>query len=604
MNSRPPNLPDQLDSLVDLLQWRSAHHPHKLAYHFLKNGEADEISITYGELDRQAKAIATQLAAWQGQGKRALLLYPPGLDYIAAFFGCLYAGIVAIPAYPPRPNRSLGRLQSIISDANAQMALTVTPILASLENRLADYQALKDLNWIPTDQMADASSAVHWQNPGIEPNSLALLQYTSGSTANPKGVMITHGNLLHNSSLIQQCFEDTADSMGVSWLPPYHDMGLIGGILQPLYVGAPMVLMPPVAFLQKPFRWLQAISKYAATTSGGPNFAYDLCLRKTTPAQKESLDLSHWRLAFTGAEPVHYDTLKQFAEAFKVSGFRWQSFFPCYGLAESTLLVTGSRRLAPPITCSVTTQALADHQVMAPENDTDQYRTLVSCGKPPVGQCIEIVDPDTCHRCPPGKIGEIWVAQSPSIAQGYWNRSEETQQNFCAYLADTEEGPFLRTEDLGFMRDGELFVTGRIKEMIIIRGQNHYARDIELTVEQSHPALRPGCGAAFSIEVNGEERLVVVQEVERRYLRDLDVDAVVGDIRQALTAEHGLQVYATVLLKTGSIPKTSSGKIQRYACRTKFLEGTLDVLAEPVGKPSIRNKVIPVCAGEKLNVSP
>jgi acyl-CoA synthetase (AMP-forming)/AMP-acid ligase II len=399
--------------------------------------------------------------------------------------------------------------------------------------------------------------------------------------------MVSHGNLLHNSALIHQSFADTPNSQGVTWLPSYHDMGLIGGVLQPLYVGAPMILMPAVMFMQKPFRWLEAISRFKATTSGGPNFAYDLCIRKITPEQRASLDLSSWEVAFTGAEPVRAQTLEDFAATFESCGFRKEAFHPCYGMAETTLIVSGGLKTAPPIIRPVDGVALEQNKVVAATSTQENIRTIVGCGQSWLDQKILIVDPESLIPCSANQVGEIWVS-GPSIAQGYWNRPEETQQSFHAYLADTGEGPFLRTGDLGFLQDGELFVTGRIKDVIIIRGQNHYPQDIELTVEKSHPALRTGCGAAFTVEVKGSERLVVVQEVERSYLRKLDMNEVVGNIRASVAAEHALQLYATVLVKTGSIPKTSSGKIQRHACRSGFLAGTLNVVEDwsenPQGK--------------------
>jgi acyl-CoA synthetase (AMP-forming)/AMP-acid ligase II len=391
---------------------------------------------------------------------------------------------------------------------------------------------------------------------------------------------------LHNSALIHQCFEHHSESRGIIWLPPYHDMGLIGGILQPLYGGFPVTLMSPTDFLQKPFRWLQAISRYRGTTSGGPNFAYDLLVRKATPERLENLDLSSWDVAFTGAEPIRAKTLDRFAETFAPCGFRREAFYPCYGMAETTLIVSGGQKTTPPVFLHVEATALDCNRVV-PVLPNCGHRTLVGCGQVCSDQKVVIVDPESLTRCSDNQVGEVWVAGA-SVAQGYWNRVEESQQAFQAYLAD-REGPFLRTGDLGFLHEGELFITGRLKDIIIIHGQNYYPQDIELTVEQSHPALRPNCGAAFAVEVKGEERLVVVQEVERSYLRSLNTNEVVGNIRQALAAEYQLQVYATALVKTGSIPKTSSGKIRRSACRTAFLAGTLEIVEDWSEDP--RNKV-------------
>ncbi|MEW6495755.1 MAG: fatty acyl-AMP ligase [Cyanobacteriota bacterium] len=592
----------KVSTLVDLLSYRAQHQSDQTAYTFLQDGETPSITLTYQELDQQARAIASQLQIINATGSRALLLYPPGLDFIAAFFGCLYAGVVAVPAYPPRRNQNMSRLQAILADANAAVALTTTSLLGNIESRFAESPELCELHWLTTDDIT-SDLAVAWQEPKLTSDTLAFLQYTSGSTGTPKGVMVSHGNLLHNSALIHQSFADTPNSQGVTWLPPYHDMGLIGGVLQPLYVGAPMSLMSAVAFMQKPFRWLQAISRYKATTSGGPNFAYDLCIRKITPEQRANLDLSSWEVAFTGAEPVYAETLEQFAAMFEPCGFRREAFHPCYGMAETTLIVSGGLKTAPPIIRSVDGAALEQNRVVAVAKEREGTRKIVGVGRSWLDQKITIVDPESLTPCPENKVGEIWVS-GPSVAQGYWNRPEQTEQTFNAYLKDTGDtavatagesnaterslGPFLRTGDLGFLQDGELFITGRIKDVIIIRGQNHYPQDIELTVEKSHPALRPGCGAAFAVQVKGQERVVVVQEVERSYLRKLNTNEVVGNIQKAIAAQHALQIYATVLVKTGSIPKTSSGKIQRHACRSGFLAGTLNVVEDwsetPQGK--------------------
>jgi acyl-CoA synthetase (AMP-forming)/AMP-acid ligase II len=587
-------------TLTELLRYRAAQQPHRRAYTFLRDGETDEVHLTYGELDRQARSIGAQLQHLGAAGRRVLLLYPAGLEYIAAFFGCLYAGAIAVPAYPPRLNRSIERLQAIVDDAQATVALTTTPMLSKLATEAEQSAHLTGLQWVNTDQL-EAHLAEDWQEPVVESEALAFLQYTSGSTGTPKGVMLSHGNLLANLRMIQQSFRNTPDSIGVSWLPLYHDMGLIGCLLQPLYVGFPCILMSPMAFLQRPVRWLQAISRYQATGSGAPNFAYDLCARKVTPAQRATLDLSRWELAFSGAEPVRQATLERFATAFAACGFRREAFHPCYGLAEASLIVAGSHTTRLPVSRTVQKQALEQHRVVATSAGDAQGQTFIGCGQSLGSQQIAIVDPITRTRCAPGTVGEIWIAGA-NVAQGYWQRPEETTRTFHASLAETEEGPFMRTGDLGFLDGEELFITGRLKDVIIIRGSNHYPQDIELTVEQSHPSLRPGCGAVFAVEVDGEERLVVVQEVERRYQptqprrperrqvaidpgcdpehpQPVCLDTVVGQIRQAIAEQHGLQAHAVVLLRAGSIPKTSSGKMQRYACRAGFLAHTLDAIA-------------------------
>ena len=576
-------------TLVDLLRCRANQEPDKTAYIFLADGETETASLTYQELDWRSQAIASQLQCLDRAGSRALLLYPPGLEFITAFFSCLYAGVVPVPTYPPASNHSLSRLQAILADSQATIALTTTAILSNLKRSVSEFP-LEALHCLATDRI-QSNDTPEWLPPEIDSNTLAFLQYTSGSTGTPKGVMVSHGNLLHNQRLIQQGFQHNQQIIFVGWLPLYHDMGLVGNVLQPLYLGIPCILMAPVAFLQRPLRWLQAISRYKATTSGGPNFAYDLCVRKITPEQRAHLDLSSWEVAFNGAEPIRAETIERFAETFADCGFRREAFYPCYGMAETTLLVSGGLKSAPPVLQNFQTQALKQNQAVLVDGTDAQ--TLVGCGQV-LQQQIAIANPKTLTRCQSEQIGEIWVSGA-SVAQGYWQRPAQTQSTFQAYLADTGEGPFLRTGDLGFFEGGELFVTGRLKDLIIIRGCNYYPQDIELTVEQSHPALRSSAGAAFSVTVDGEEKLIVAQEVERTYLRKLDIDQVVGAIRQAVWKQHQLQVYGVLLLKTAGIPKTSSGKIQRAACRQGFLEESL---------PAVGASILELQLGQSLTTSP
>jgi amino acid adenylation domain-containing protein len=570
-------------TLVDLLRLR-AEQAATPALTFLTDG-VKEAQLSYQELDRQARTIAAQLQRLGAQGERVLLLYAPGLEYIAAFFGCLYAGAVAVPAYPPQPNslkRMLPRLELIASDAKASVVLTTQTLALMGRVLLARNPHFQGVRWIASDTLSPRL-AEGWREPELCADTLAFLQYTSGSTSAPKGVMLTHQNLLHNLERIHTCFGHSPASHGVIWLPPYHDMGLIGGILQPIYGGFPVALMSPVTFLRSPLRWLEAVSRYRATTSGGPNFAYELCIRKTTPEQRARLDLSSWRVAFNGAEPVRADTLERFAEAFAPAGFRPEAFYPCYGLAEATLIAAGGDVDEPPLVEHVRASALHHNRLEAPPAGQDDQRTLVGSGRSLPDQQIVIVNPETQTRSAPGEIGEIWVA-GPSVAQGYWNRPEETRRTFQARLADTGAGPFLRTGDLGALRDGQLFVTGRMKDLIIIRGRNLYPQDIELTAERSHPSLRPGSNAAFSVEIDGEEQLVVVQELRPQPERN--TAAVATTLLQAVAEQHEVRAHAVVLIKNGSIPKTSSGKIQRHACRAAFLAGTLDVVEQHTALPA------------------
>ncbi|HLX08230.1 MAG TPA: fatty acyl-AMP ligase [Thermoanaerobaculia bacterium] len=588
-------------SLVELGRTRAADLGDQPLYTFLpdRSGE-DAVHLSFSGLDLRARAIAAALQRLGAAGQRALLLYPPGLEFVAAFFGCLYAGVAAVPAYPPRSARTLPRLLEIARDARPAVALTTSELKAAIGGLAAQVPDLSALRLVATNEVP-AEEADGWSDPGVSGSTLAFLQYTSGSTAAPKGVMVTHRNLLHNEEMIRQAFGQTADSVIVGWLPLYHDMGLIGNVMQPLYLGARCVLMSPIAFLQSPKRWLAAISRYRATTSGGPNFAYDLCVRKISAADRADLDLASWDTAFNGAEPVRAETMSRFADAFGGCGFAAGAFFPCYGLAEATLFVAGGAgsgavRGAPRIATFDGASLEAGEARALPAGDPTG-RTLVSCGRSWLDQELAIVDPATLERCGPGRIGEVWV-RGPSMAQGYWHRPQETAETFDGRIAagvdgaaEDEAAPFMRTGDLGFLDDGELFVTGRLKDLIIIRGRNLYPQDIELTVERSHPALRPGCGAAFSVEIGDEERLVVVHEHERLASDsplDADsVEAIAEAIRRAVAEQHEAQVQQVVLLRAGSIPKTSSGKIQRRACRAALLGGRLDVLgASTLGGPA------------------
>lgn len=567
-----------MDNLLQLLRWRALNQPDQTAYTVLFDGEAVGSRLTYAALDRRVRALAAQLEQLNAAGERVLLLYPPGLEYIIAYFACLHAGAVAVPLYPPRHSRHLARVQAIASDAHPQFALTTKKLLSQTATMLDAEPELARIYLIAGDSVPE-ELADKWTGIEIERNSPAHLQYTSGSTATPKGVMVTHGNLMHNSEYIARGFAHSPASISLTWLPHFHDMGLLDGIIQPLYSGFPSFLMSPTTFLQQPYLWLQAISRFRVTHSGGPNFAYDLCVRSISEAQITTLDLGSWRVAYNGAEPVRAESLERFAARFASCGFRRSAFYPAYGLAEATLKVTGGSCAEEAVFLVTQSDALKQNRAVEVTADDPQATTLVSVGRPALGTSVRIVNPETRRECAGNQIGEIWIA-GPSVANGYWNRPEETEETFHAYLADNSEGPFLRSGDLGFFKDDELYVTGRLKELIIIRGLNHYPQDIELTVDTSNPFLRPGCGAAFSIEVEDEERLVVVQELGRR--QPPDFATVIADVRRAIAEQHELQAYAVVLVRLGAVPKTSSGKIQRRACRAAFLAGELNVVAGDV----------------------
>lgn len=573
----PLRLPNQPSTLVELLRMRTRIHPDQILYTFLIDGESEKVEMTFAQLDTVARRLAAWLQEHQQTGERALLLFPPGLDFVAAYMGCLYAGVIAVPSYPPRLNRPSPRIQRIVADCNATVVLTTGEIYSSMEQRFDHTPDLKNLRWLDIAKLPSGLES-KWQEPAIDPNSLAFLQYTSGSTSQPKGVMVSHANLLYNMEMIRQGFRLKEGDIEVVWLPNFHDMGLIGGILIPLYVGMHSVLMSPFHFLQRPLRWLQAISNFKAVVSGGPNFAFDLCVERTTPEQRQALDLSAWKNAFSGAEPVRLVTLRRFMEAFKVSRFNPGSFYPCYGLAEATLFVSGGDGADLPVECYFSRDSLGQEKVIPVDHTSLDSQPYIGCGHAHLGEEIVIVNPDTLTKCAEDEVGEIWVS-GEHIAHGYWNNPAETGRTFQARLKDTNEGPYMRTGDLGFFYEGELFIAGRSKDLIIIRGSNHYPQDIELTVEQCHPAMQTAGGAAFSVVVDDEEQLVVVQELERTHRNDSQ-DEIFRAIRKAVSENHDLQVYAIQLLKPFTVPKTSSGKIQRHACKRGFLEGTLDILGE------------------------
>ncbi|BAZ48616.1 AMP-dependent synthetase and ligase [Nostoc sp. NIES-4103] len=566
----------QVTSLIDVLQIRAKTQASQKAYTFLKDGEIEAGTLTYENLAQQVQAIASYLHSCVLPGERALLLYPAGLEFVAAFLGCLAAGVIAIPANLPKRNQKLSRLEAIIQDAQATIVLTTQSQLLTLKSQLEQNLHLTALEYIATDTLAYDSS-LSLQSSTICPNPLAFLQYTSGSTGKPKGVMVTQENLLQNLADLDLGWEHTQNSVMVTWLPTFHDMGLIYGMLLPLYKGFSCYMMPPSAFLQRPIRWLTAISRYRATHSAAPNFAYTRCLEKITSEEITTLDLSSWQVALNGAEPVRAEVLEQFAQVFEICGFKYSSFCPGYGLAEATLKVAAVRKSQKPQICRVQTQALKENRiVIATEQDQD-VQSLVSCGQTEIDTEIVIVHPNSLKCCGNDEVGEIWV-KGTTVAQGYWQRPQETQQTFKAFITDTQEGPFLRTGDLGFIQEEQLYVTGRLKDVIIIRGCNYYPQDIEYTVEQSHPSLRPTCGAAFAVEINGEELLVIAQEVERTAMRQLNKDEIIEAIRRTISQEYQLQVYAILLLKPASIAKTSSGKIQRSTCRTQFLENSFNLV--------------------------
>jgi len=570
------------DTLHAMLAARASLIGQRSAFTF--QGNQGDVTITFAELDNRSRAIAARLKNTVKPGDRVLLLFPAGLDFISSFFGCLYAGALAVPATYPKPRRPMPRLVAIADDCQPAAVLTTRDTLDTLE-RSSISELCSDSNWITVEDV-EAHEAKGFQASDLESQSLAFLQYTSGSTSAPKGVMVSHGNLLHNLEMIRRGFgldrapREGAYHRGVFWLPAYHDMGLIGGILESLFVGGHSLLMSPAAFLQRPLGWMEAISETNATISGAPNFAYELCVSRSTDEQRRSLDLRNWSVAFCGAEPIRAETLEKFAGAFRPSGFRAAAFYPCYGLSEGTLLAAGGDGPGKLIIRKVCRTALEKHHVLflPDSDDPDQYHRFVGSGSAMNGQEVLIVDADTRRPCPTERVGEVWV-KGQSIAKGYWNHPEETAETFQAYTEPDRRGPFLRTGDLGIIAEGQLFVTGRLKDVMIIRGRNHYPQDIEETVGESHEALRPDAGSVFALDVDGQEHLVIVHEVDRQY-RQANFEDIIRRVRREVAASHELEVHAIALIRHVSLPRTTSGKVQRNFCRQQYLDGQLKVLSE------------------------
>lgn len=541
------------DALVpDVLRDGAARHPDRRAFVFVDGHGAEEASLTYAELHRRALAVAHALARDAAPGDRALLVFPPGLDFVVAWFGCLYAGVIAVPVDPPRPDRVTAATRSIVRDSAPVVALTTTDPGTSLA---------AGLPWLGVLGLPDAPDPGRFAG-AHDPDAVAFLQYTSGSTAAPKGVMVTHGNLAANEAMIAAAFGHDEGSTFVGWAPLFHDQGLIGNVLQPLWLGTTSVLMAPASFVRRPLLWLETITRYRAHTSGGPNFAFDACVARAAGADLSHLDLSSWRVAFNGAEPLRAETLRRFAGTFAAHGLDPGALYPCYGLAEATLLVTASRKGRGPRFVDADVGALG-RGVVAP----GPGRTLVGSGEVLPGEEVRIVDPTTGSPCASDRIGEVWVA-GPQVAAGYWRRPEATATTFRARLAGSE-ADFLRTGDLGVLVDGELHVVGRFNDLVVVRGRNHHPADIEHTAVAAHPAVRPGGAAAFGVSGAEGERLVVVAELRREVPRDLDTGTVAAEVRAAVVREHAV-TPEIVLTRAGTVAKTSSGKIMRAAARTRY----------------------------------
>jgi acyl-CoA synthetase (AMP-forming)/AMP-acid ligase II len=573
-----PRLPF-FTSLVDLLHYRATKQPSDRAYIFLSDQGNEEAVLTFAELNRRASKVAARLAHSQ-MSDRALLLFGPGLDFIIAYFGCLLAGVIAVPMMLPRRNSSLDSSASILADCSPRFAITNAHTSSARPDVLERFEKYK-MEWLILDSGWDASLDQDQPLPIPGPEDIAFLQYTSGSTSDPKGVMVTHGNLIENLEMIRLMLDNTGQSTHANWVPLYHDMGLILNVLQSLYIGTLCVLLAPVTFIQRPLRWLRAIHDYRAEVAGAPNFAFDLCVQRFRADQAKDLDLSCWRLAFNAAEPIRADTIERFAATFSPYGFEPRVMCPLYGMAEATVLVSGGRKGAGPIIRTVSRDAFQRHQIAVSTSSDDAHR-VVGCGRNIIGQRLAIVDPQTRQRLEADRIGEVWVG-GPHVCKGYWNNPETTRSIFQARI-EGENEPWLRTGDLGFIDEaGELFISGRIKDVIVVRGINYYPQDIENTVYDSHPAVRRHGGAAFSVLTeDNEEKVILVQEVDRSHRRDIEIEEIVACIREAVANEHEIALDSIVLIRPGAIPKTTSGKIQRSAARRMWLQNSfraIDVLS-------------------------
>jgi len=604
MRSSAPDV--EVNCLSDVLQWRASTQGDFRALTFLANGENEAVCLNYMEMDRLARGVAARLQEHNARGQAIILLFQPGPEFLIGFLACIYAGARGVPLYPPdlkRLSRTLPRFLAIVEDCRAEIILTTSKMLAMGTAVLEFAPKLSAQKWLAVDDLP-ADLHKNWKKPDVDPEEVAFLQYTSGSTGDPKGVEVTHRALMLDFIALSEGFGDHVGETVVTWLPNYHDMGLIDGWLRPIHNGTHCVAMPPVVFLKNPYFWMRAISKYKAVVSGAPNFAYELCIAKVTKEERDGLDLSRWHTAYSGAEPVRVETLKRFSEFFGPCGFNSNSFSPGYGLAEATLVVSTTTHKEKPVIIYISKSELEKNRVVKVNADNPDGQAAIGVGK----SCIEtllIVNPETRLELPIWNVGEIWTG-GPTMASGYWNRPEVTRDVFQATLADSGRGPYLRTGDLGFLDDeGNVYICGRRKDLIIIRGRNIYPQDVEKTVEGCDPAsLRPGCNAAFAIDYEDEERLVVVQEVQRRFNDEASewkdrrlpqpeieafapkltqapqFDEMLKAMRAAVSESYGVDPFAIVLIKAGSIPKTSSGKIQRRATRDAFLKGALEPVAQ------------------------
>ncbi|MFN5466086.1 MAG: fatty acyl-AMP ligase [Cyanobacteriota bacterium] len=569
--------------IITRLADHAANSPHALAYTFVRSANDPGLSITYKQLYQSSSVLAARLLIRSEPGSRALLLYPAGIDFVIAFYACLIAGMIAVPVCPPRGSKKVERLAAIFRDCEPDLFLSISATLKTVHHAFAELEPLREIECLATDTLIAEGNTdeISADNLNLVTRSydVAFLQYTSGSTGFPKGVVVTHGNIDENSVSIQQAFQLSAASSSVCWLPHFHDMGLIDGIIQPLFTGFNGVLLAPETFVKRPVVWLQLISRFAATHSGGPNSAYELCVHRISDADIHTLDLRHWQGAYCGAEPIRAEVLEAFERKFRACGFRTNFFYPCYGMAEATLMISGGDIEQDPQILTVSSSELAANRILEVDTDSEPLTRLVSCGSARSGLTVLIVNPETLLPSEDGHVGEIWVSGS-SVAHGYWHQPKLTEEIFRARCSDSTPGCFLRTGDLGFIKNGDLYITGRIKDVIIYNGQNHYPQDIEHSVQACSDALVSNRGAAFSVICGGRESVVVAQELKRTHLTQAEIQLICREVRAAVSMNHGLYIDIVVLVKRGGIPMTSSGKIQRRLCRDRYLNQSLPVIAQ------------------------
>ncbi|MEU1284238.1 fatty acyl-AMP ligase [Kitasatospora sp. NPDC005856] len=582
MNPAEPD-PATFRTLSEALRLRAERQPDAVSHVFLRDGEEPARELTYRQLETAARARAAALHEAGLSGGNAVMLYPTGPEFVQALAACWLAGVVGAPVQVPTRSRGLQRLRRIADDAGTTTVLTTSEVKHDLEERFGTLPELAGLTLLATDTVPDGPAEAWPGLPDPGPQDVALLQYTSGSTSDPKGVLVTHDNFLHNAAETVELWPAGSDGRVVSWLPLFHDMGLLFGVVLPVWAGLPAHLMAPEAFIRRPARWLEAISRFRGTHAAAPSFAYELCVQAAQEGKVgPGLDLSSWRVAVNGAEPVRWQVVRSFAETFAAAGFDERAMCPGYGLAENTLKATGARQDRPVSVLWLDSAALGEGWVSPGREGDEEVVPVVGCGSAVPGTTVLIVDPETGLACPSDVVGEIWIS-GPCVAGGYRERPEESEETFRARLADGAPGgpAFLRTGDLGFRHEGELYVTGRLKDVLIRKGRNFYPQDIELSAERAVPGLRPNCAAAFSVDDGLSERLVVVVEADGRVLRGTGVETLRESVREAVLDAQRLVVDDVVIVRRGAVPKTSSGKVQRRACRMHYLDGTLD--AVPAG---------------------